>query len=44
MTGGKKVDRRRNDLREEILMEVSLMGGIVRSRMIWTGHLVWIED
>ena len=38
------MDRRRmDDLREEIGMQFSLMGKLVRSQMTWAGHLVPME-
>ena len=32
-----------NDLREEVGMECSLTGRLVRSRMRWAGHLVRMD-
>ena len=33
-----------NDLRKEVLMQYSLTGRLVRSRLRWAGHLVRIKD
>ena len=45
ITGTKRVDRRRkNGLREDIGMQFSLTGRIVRSRMTWLDHLVQMEN
>ena len=33
-----------NGLREEIGMQFSLTGRIARCRIMWTYHLVWMED
>ena len=32
------------DLREEIGVLYSLTGRIERSRMMWAGHVVWMEE
>ena len=44
ITRTKRVDRRRmNDLRKEFVMQCSLTGRLVRSRMRWASHLVRMD-
>ena len=41
----KRVERKRMDeLREEIGVQISLTGRLVKSRLKWAGHLVQIEE
>jgi len=43
--GVKRVDRRRVDeLREEIGVQMSLMGRLVKCRLRWAGHLVQMGE
>ena len=44
MVGVKRVDRRMDELREEIGVQMSLMGRLVECRLRWAGHLVWMEE
>ena len=44
ITGEERVDRRMNDLREEIGMQYRLTGRIVRSWMMWAGHFVQTKE
>ena len=44
ITRTKRVDRRRmNDLRKKVGIQCSLTGRLVRSRLIWAGHLVRMD-
>ena len=36
--------RRRDELREGLIVEVSFMGRLVISRLKWAGHLVRLEE
>ena len=41
----KRVDRRRMDeAREEIGVQMSLTGRLVKCRLRWAGHLVWMGE
>ena len=45
LMGVKRVDRRRMDeLKEEIGVQMSLTGRLVRSRLKWAGHFVRMKE
>ena len=43
-TGTREDRRRMNELREDIGMQIILGGRIIRSRVMWAGHSVRMED
>ena len=40
----KRVDRRMDELSEEIGVQMSLMGRLVKCLLRWTGHLMQMEE